>query len=471
MSRRVSQSFTLSLAELKFVLSILCATLRFISEPLRENKKYSLVSRERWDQILVVFLLSITVGSFAGNPGTIVNENMVYKSSIKTVLLYKSGFEMSAPVIMLNSGEKLQLSFDDLDEELKNYKFTVIHCEADWSTSVNLTASDYIDGFREDMISQFAYSYNTTVPYTHYSLLFPTDNLRMKISGNYILTVYDEDPSKIAFTRKFMVVESTPVGIVGAVHQAPSNTDKFTKQEVGFEINFNGMQIADPGREIKVIVTQNDRWDNAIRDLKPRFVKAGALDFNNDERITFNGGNEFRAFDTKSLIYQSERILRINYDTGGYNVILLDDMKRSTKNWVTDQDINGRMYIKNEEHALNSELESDYAWIHFFLPFDQALPNGQVYLLGALTDWQINEGSQLKYNPFKKGYEKRLFLKQGYYNYLYVFKDTRKTVVEEALIEGSHWETENEYTIWVYYHQAGGLYDRLIAIQNLVSNK
>jgi hypothetical protein len=331
--------------------------------------------------------------------------------------------------------------------------------------------SDYIDGFREENIDQFAYSYNTTVPYTHYSLLFPTDNMRIRISGNYILSVYEEDISEIAFTRRFMVVESTPVVVTGAVRQAPSVTDKFTKQEVGFEILFNGMQISDPGREIKVVVTQNDRIDNAISNLKPRFSKAGSLDYNNDERFTFNGGNEFRAFDIKSLVYQSERIRKIDFDTGGYKVFLVDDLPRNTKNWVTDKDINGRMYIKNEEHALNSSIEADYAWINFFLPFDPFLSNGQIYLLGALTDWQINEGSRLKYNPFKKGFEKKLFLKQGYYNYLYVFKDTQKTEVNEALIEGSHWETENEYTVWVYYRETGSLSDRLIAVQNFNSAK
>jgi len=421
--------------------------------------------------LFIFLLLTGSTVSFAANPETIPNENIVYQPYIKTVLLYKSGFEMSAPVIMLNSGEKLILSFDDLEGELKGYKFTITHCEADWSTSFELMVSDYIDGFREDMIDQFSYSNNTTVPYTHYSLLFPTDNLRMKISGNYILTVYDEDPLKIVFTRRFMVVESTPVGIDGTVHQAPSGTDKFTKQELDFEINFNGMRISDPNREIKVVVTQNDRWDNAKRNLKPRFIKSGMLDYNYDEQIVFNGGNEFRAFDTKSLIYQSERIRRIDFDTGGYNVFLLDDLRRSTKNWITDKDINGRMYIRNEEHALNSEIEADYAWVNFYLPFDPFLSNGQMYLLGALTDWQINEGSRLKYNPFKKGYEKKLFLKQGYYNYLYVFKDNRRTDVEEAMIEGSHWETENEYSVWVYYRETGSLYDRLIAVQNFNSGK
>jgi hypothetical protein len=459
-SRRFSQIF----AEVKFLITIICMNRRIFS--MNYFASLRLCGK-------IIFFLSFTLSSvtFAGTAGTFVNDNIVYKPYIKTVLLYKYGFEMSAPVIMINSGEKLQLSFDDLGEEMKRYRFTIIHCESDWSTSAELSVSDYIDGFREDIISDFAYSSNTTVPYTHYTLLFPTDNLRMKISGNYILAVYEEDQSEMVFTRRFMVVEPTPVGITGTVHQAPSATDRFTEQEVDFDVNFNGMQVYDPNREVKVVVTQNDRWDNAIRNVKPRFVKEGVLDYNYDDQITFNGGNEFRAFDTKSLLYQSERIRKISYDTGGYNVYLLDDLRRNTKNWVNDKDINGRMYIKNEEHALNSELESDYAWINFFLPFDTYLPGGKIYILGALTDWQINDMSEMKYNPFRKGYEKKLFLKQGYYNYLYVYKDNRRSGVDEAMIEGSHWETENEYTVWVYYHETGGLCDRLIAVQNLASNK
>jgi hypothetical protein len=416
-------------------------------------------------------LMSVLEISYAGIPPAARNDNVIYSPSIKTVLLYKSGFEMSAPVITLNGIEKLELTFDDLSEDLKQYKFTITHCEADWSTSSDLVVSDYINGFTEDIISRFAYSYNTTVPYIHYSLSFPTDNMQIKISGNYILKVYAEDTTDIAFTKRFMVVEPTPAGITGKVHQGFSGTDKFTKQEVDFEIGLNGLQVSDPGREIKVSITQNDRWDNAITGIKPRFVRSGKLDYNYDEQIVFNGGNEFRALDTKSLIYQSERIKKIEYDTGVYNVFLLDDMIRSTKNWVNDKDINGRMYIRNEEHAQNSETESDYAWVHFFLPADMPFANGRVYLLGALTDWQISDRSQMKYNPFKKGYEKQLFLKQGYYNYIYVIRDPSKAQADESIIEGSHWETENEYTVWVYYHPAGSFFDRLVAIQNFASNR
>ena len=383
---------------------------------------------------VILFIHSLSI-SFAGNHVEIVNDNRIYKAGIKTVLFHKAGVEMSAPVIMLRSDEKLQLSFDDLDGDLKPYKFTVTHCDASWIISPELTMNDDIDGVREGNIDDFSYSYNTTIPYTHYSLLFPTDNMRIKISGNYILTVYNEDPQDVVLTRRFMVAETTSAGIVGKVHQASSTTDRFTKQEVDFDLFFNGMQVYDPLREIKVVVTQNDRWDNAIRDIKPRFVKSGSLDYNYDDQIIFNGANEFRAFDTKSLIYHSERIRRIQYDTGGYNVFLLDDLRRTTKNWINDKDINGRMFIKNEEHAQNSDIESDYAWIHFFLPCDPVIAGGQVFILGALTDWQINENSRMRYNPFRKGYEKKLFLKQGYYNYIYVVKESGKSNVEESIIE------------------------------------
>jgi hypothetical protein len=422
--------------------------------------------------ILVTGLLTldIPINTEANNnsPADVVYENTVYKSFIKTVLCYREGFELSSPVIRLNAEEKLRLSFDDLDSDLKRYKYTIIHCESDWSVSSDLSPSDYIEGFREDNIEDFSYSYNTTAHYTHYALVFPTRNMRPLLSGNYIFRVYIDDPADVAFTRRFSVFETSPAGITGAIRQASEIAERDSRQEVDFTIHLNGMQIPDVDRTLKVIITQNDRWDNAIRNVKPKFTRGDELDYNYDERNTFNGGNEFRTVDIKSLIYQTERILKIDFDTAGYEVILLDDPKRPTKNYVVDKDLNGRKYIKNEEHAQNSDIEADYAWVHFFLPCFPLLP-GEVYILGALTDWRLNDASKMSYNSLRRGYEKKLFLKQGYYNYLYVVKDLRTGKADEGPVEGNHWETENEYTIWVYYHEMGGLYDRLIAVQNISS--
>ena len=418
----------------------------------------------------LVFQLLFYAGSLtivAQVADTLPNINKVYAERVKTVVLSKDGFEMSAPLINLMAGDKLKLSFDELGSDLRQFRYTVRHCEADWTTTPELSVSDYIDGFQDEVISDYAYSYNTTTAYTHYSLVFPTPVLRLKISGNYIIVVYLDDPSNVILTWRFMVVENSPLTVIGLAHQANNIADHFTKQQVDFTLDHHGMTINDPNREIKVMVTQNDRWDNAVRGLQARFVRGESMDFTDLPQCMFNGGNEFRAFDIKSLLYQSERVRKIDYDSKAYHVYLVDDTKRTFKNYTYEQEINGRKLIKNEEHAQNSDIEADYAYVHFFLPFDAPLSMGKVYILGAVTDWQLNDSSLVNYNYQQKGYEKTLFVKQGYYNYLYVVRDNRTGRMDESIIEGNHWETENEYTIWVYYHPYGTQYDRLIASQDL----
>jgi hypothetical protein len=385
------------------------------------------------------------------------NDNIVYSTTIKTVQLFKEGVDMSAPLIQLNSGERLQLSFDDLDGDIKRYKYTVIHCEADWSTSKELTPVEYIDGYREENIEQSDYSYNTTVKYTHFTAFFPTSNMRPKISGNYMMIVYSDDPSNVAFTWRFMVVENSYVGIEGNVMQGSRIEDKLTKQQVDFVIKLNGFRVADVGREVKVIVQQNGRYL-----VRPRFARNDELDYRYDENIVFGGGNQFRWFDIKSLLYQSERIAKIAYDTTS-QVYLVDDLPRTYKQYVFEKDLNGRFFIKNEEHAQNSSIEADYAWVHFFMPWPALLSNGKFFVLGEVTRWRLDENSIMNYNFNRRGYEFKLFLKQGYYNYMIVFRENGKTAGNESLVEGAHWETENEYTIYFYFHETGTSYDRLIA--------
>jgi hypothetical protein len=282
-----------------------------------------------------------------------------------------------------------------------------------------------------------------------------------------MIIVYLEDPYEVVLTWRFMILETVPLAVTADAHQANNVADRFTKQQVDFTIQFNGMTISDPDRELTVVAAQNDRPDNAVLGVKPSFSRGNELDYSNNPQCIFNGGNEFRAVDIKSLLYQSERIRKIDYDKTGYQVILLDDPPRTFKNYVTDKEINGRKLIKNEEHAGNSDIEADYAFVHFFLPFSPQLNNSKVYILGALTDWQINDSSAMDYDIQRRGYTKVLLLKQGYYNYLYVIKDSKTNRTDESVIEGNHWETENEYTIRVYYHPMGSQYDRLISVQDV----
>lgn len=411
---------------------------------------------------LFVFLLLLWPG-FSGFSQSMPNINKVYDPSIKTVQVSKSGFELSAPIIRLHSDEQIRIDFDDLDPEIKRYKFTILHCESDWSPTTGLDLLEVIDGFREENIDQFEYSYNTTVKYTHFTTFFPTRNMRPRISGNYLLVVYEEDPLRPAFTWRFMVFETSPVVTTGTVTQSSRMEDHLTRQQIDMVVGLNGLSVTDITREIKVIIQQNGRWDNLLKPGRPRFIRGDELDYRYDESIAFDGGNQYRSFDTKSLIYQSERIAKISYDTTN-QVFLLPDLPRTFKQYVNDEDLNGQYYIKNEEHAENSNTEADYAWVHFFLPYPSQLTTGQFQILGDLTLGELGPEGKMTYNFTRKGYEMNLFLKQGYYNYLYALACKDKPYGDVAFIEGNHWETENEYTVLVYLHETGSLYDRLVAV-------
>jgi hypothetical protein len=265
-----------------------------------------------------------------------------------------------------------------------------------------------------------------------------------------------------------MVVEPSTVGVEGEVTQSDVMEERFTAQQINFKVDMAGFPLMDAKREVKVVILQNDRWDNALYVGDPRFVRGNELDYSYDERNTFDGGNEFRGFDLKTLRSQTMRVRKIDWDNQ-YQVWLLDDVNRTRKNYVTDPDINGRMMVKSDDNAQRSELESDYAWVHFSFP-SEPLPQGmKMYVFGALTNWQMGEKNEMAYNPVTKKFELALFLKQGYYNYIYVIRQSGAVAGDASFTEGNHWETENMYTVLVYLHELGGQYDRLVAVKDINS--
>jgi hypothetical protein len=396
-------------------------------------------------------------------------EDYTYQDNIQTILLYKEGFELAPPLIQLGTEEKLKLSFDDLDNETQTYKYTLIHCDANWKPS-DLMPAEYIDGFTEDYITTYSSSFNTLQKYYHYELTFPTENLRPTRSGNYILKVYkDEDTEEnLVFTRRFMIFEQSVI-VTGDVKRATSNEEMNYKQEVDFTISYSNYSISSPYTDLKVVVTQNDRWDNAICDLKPKYVKNNLLDYDYDEENTFNGGNEFRHFDTKSVQFISDRIKKITTDSLGYEIYLIPDIRRSFTVYSSMQDINGKKFIKTDNTVKDSDLEGEYVYVHFTLPYFEQIANGNIYIFGALTDWQYKKEAIMKYNSSIGAYEGTLYLKQGYYNYEYVLLENNKKVGDETFMEGNHYDTENDYTIYVYNREQGTTYDKLIAVKKLNS--
>lgn len=392
-------------------------------------------------------------------------EDHVYSPNIKTVQLYDESFEISQPIINLDSPEKLKLSFDELDADFKNYTYTFIHCNSKWEPS-NLMPAEYIDGFQDNPISNYRYSFNTLQKYVHYYTTFPSSSSRFIKSGNYILKVYlDGEPDNIIITKRFMVFRNT-ITIAAKISRTSDAVYSNYNQSIDLNINYNNYKIANPYSDLKVVITQNNRWDNANSNLKPLFVKDAELVYELSQDNVFPGGNEFRYVNIKSARYLSDRITKIVRDSSVNHVFLVADEKRSFKRYEFEQDINGNFLVKINE-GNSSEVEADYCYVHFFLPLDDALTDGNLYILGAYNGWRCDRENMMHYNEKRFGYEATLYLKQGYYNYEYAFLKDGTTEADETIIEGTHYETENTYTIYVYHQQQGTYYDQLIGVKRI----
>ena len=370
---------------------------------------------------------------------------------------------MSPPVVGLKSGQRLILSFDDLDDDVKDYRYTIIHCDAMWQPS-ELTPSEYIRGFHEDEISDYASSYNTLQAYTNYMLSIPGDYMEYTRSGNYLLKVYEQEDvdSNLVLTRRFMVTDQK-VTITGQVVPPVKVEERNYRQQIEFEINTGKHIVQNPYSELKVMVLQNWRWDNAVTNVQPRMAVGSKLDYKFNGDLVFDGGNEFRSFDIKSLRYQSERIALIDYNYLGNQIYLHTDERRTFKQYVRDDDLNGRFVIEKED-ADDSNIEADYAWVHFTLPYQHPLVTGNLYIFGALTDRDFRKEAMMVYDYEDHVYRGELFLKQGFYNYAYVFLEDGTTAGDISLIEGNHWDAENEYIVMVYYREPGTYYDQMVGI-------
>jgi hypothetical protein len=361
----------------------------------------------------------------------------------------------------LNSNEKLDLNFDLLNDQAESYYYTIIHCDKDWNKS-DIFPNDYLTGFPENPVEDYSNSFNTTVSYIHYKVIFPNDRISIKLSGNYIIEVYPAGkPDEPSITQRFVVTEDA-AKINLTAHRPQMTKENNTHQQVDFVVNYTGISINDPYRNIFAFILQNGRWDNEKRNLKPDLYGNNELKYNSlSDKNIFQGGNEFRYFDIKSIRYQTEYVKRIDYLFPNYNVYLQSSENRESKPYFYWKDFNGKYYIAFQE-GHKPEIEADYVNVYFTLPSDQPVAGGKIYISGALNNWTFDKNNLMTYNPVSKAYEGSMLLKQGWYNYEYVFVKEGETQGIASMFEGSHYETENDYIVLIYYRNPRDRFDRVI---------
>ena len=414
-------------------------------------------------KVVLFFLLLL-----ASNKLSALNPDSIFVPNIKTVRLYTVGNQLTIPVVHLNGNDLLELHFDDLDADVKYYYYTYQLCNSDW-TPADLGQFEYLKGFTQQRINTYHFSSLAHVRYTHYQAILPDQNMYPTRSGNYILKVFlNADTSQIVFTKRLMVVDNK-ASIVARVIQPYTPQYFQTHQKVEFSVDVKALQSFNAGQQIKVVVLQNYRWDEAEVDLKPTFIRGTALEYNSPNTDIFPGGKEWRWLDVRDFHLQSDRVLTADYKRNSTDIFLKSDIPLSTQRYVYYRDLNGMSTIE-AIRGINPSYEGDYATVYFSFapPNGRPISDKNIYLFGQLTNYNYIDSLKMTYDPAKSLYETHLLLKQGYYDYTYMAVDKDNPSIRTQM-DGNYFETENVYTILVYYKPFIGRADELIGVYSLDS--
>jgi hypothetical protein len=400
----------------------------------------------------------------------------IYHSNIHTVKLHKYADIYGYPVIVLNSGDQLELHFDDMDADLKYYYYSFQLCNADWNPA-NIQSFDYIRGFQSNRITTYRTSSLVQTRYTHYQAIIPERNSAPTKAGNYLLKVFlNDDTTQLAFTKRFLVV-NTKTSVSAQVTQ-PFNATYFqTHQRIRVAVSTAGSQInAFSPQDLKVVVLQNNIWYGASVIDRPTIFRGNYYEYSDEENTTFPSGKEWRWIDVRSVRLMSDRMRKLedNDSTDRIDIYVQPDAERRQQLYVYYRDLNGIYTVENRD-GNNPYWQSDYAWVHFTYvpPGNRPYEGKSIYVFGELTNYQPDDNSKMIFNDVTGVYEKALYLKQGYYNYSYItLTDKKQAGVTPSMenTEGNYWGTENGYIVLVYFRPFGARFDELVGYARINSS-
>ncbi len=393
-------------------------------------------------QKLILCLLFISTNFFSQNI-----------KSIQLRPLQENNFSAIVPL-----GTPLEISFDDLDADSKDYQYKIEHMTHDWKSS-RLSSSQFIDGFDQNTIINVSNSFNTLQNYTHYSVRIPNINTVITKSGNYLLSILNTDDDVI-FTRRFVLYEpSTTVGV--SVERSRNSRTLNTQQTIEFIINHPKIKINNPAQEVHVVILKNNNWEEKITNLQPTFFRPNQLSYTYTNKTNFWGGNEYLNFDNKFIRNNSLNVVKIIKKDIFHHYLYPFEFNPFRK-YSYNPDINGQFVIRTLE-AKDSKTEADYAMIHFTLSVEEAFSEREVYVYGAFNDFKITDENKMYFDQEERAYKTNILLKQGFYNYTFATKETNGNINTND-VNGSFYETENEYTVIVYYKPFGSFFERVVGI-------
>ena len=376
-------------------------------------------------------------------------------NDIKTITFGSQKERSILPIINLN--ERIYLEFDVLNNLEEDFYYVIEHFDYDWTPS-RLMKSEYLDGMDNLRIFDYENSFNTYQIYSHYRLQIPNQQIRLKVSGNYLIKIFDENDD-IVFSRKFMLMEQQ-LGVGVQIKRSRNVALINETQTVDFSIKSNNLNLNNPVETVQTVVIQNNNLKTAIYGLKPQYILGNELVYRYNDNSLFWGGNEYLFFENKDVRMANLGVQYIDLQEL-YHSYLYTDIDRSSRKYTYNPDINGGFKVTVLDRE-DPSIEADYTYIHFSLLAEEFLDKS-VYVYGGYNNFSITDDNKMIFNPEKGVYELSMLLKQGFYNYKYVVVDRDDTLLEGA-ISGNFDETENNYKVIVYYRDLGARYDKIIGL-------
>ena len=392
-------------------------------------------------------------------------EQIIFNEDFKSLTFKSNSLILGEPCYYLNSLNNVAIEFDLLKNHSESLQYQLIHCDKDWKTS-NISSMDAIDGFDTDYIENQKISYGPIQQYIHYNFRLPNNHTNFLISGNYIIKIFSEGESNKPIANiKFFVSEQSSNVNFNIDESSDVEQSKYL-QSYEIECTYNSSNTIDPFSNIYINIEQNHQTFNQQWISGPNFIKENKLVFLPDEDQTFNGGNEFRFFDISSFRNGSQFVEKIYFEDTSYKIILKIDQKRSYRQYLEYKDMNGRFFIRTYDND-EADFQSEYGWVEFKLNMRKELSDS-IFIYGQLSNWKLDDSFLMKYDSTSKTYFNQLLLKQGYYNYIYLTKNSE--FISTRKIEGAHFQTNNEYIIKVYYRDPLEMYDRIMCYKNIKNN-
>jgi hypothetical protein len=400
----------------------------------------------------IAFLL---LSLFCINASAQVENEIAPPFNIKTASFVQNNNNV-VPIFKL--GERFDFQFDDLFGNEADYYYEIIHCDYNWIPS-NIPKSDYLQGFDSQKIQEYKNSFNTLQSYSHYNLSIPNEYTRLLISGNYVLSILNSD-KEVVLKRHFILYEDI-VRVPLKIKKARTVNNLYTKHNLEFEIIGDNFLFQNPTQSLKVLLLQNGKFNTGIKNIPSQYVIGNTFVYKYDKETQFWAGNEFLNFDSKDIRYANNYISYVNSDNDIYNSHLYTNNDRTNLPYTNLTDINGN-FKEQIVNGINPKIESDYSWVYFTLSAPSFMLNKSIYVGGMFNNYSTSPEYKMDYNAKTALYEKAILIKQGFVNYQYLVIDNKGIVDQENAIDGNFYQTENDYSVLVYYKGNADRYEKVI---------